>query len=225
MIEILTDKILNYKDPKTMLVNQGDYYMEFEEGASYLVMPKSVVLFLNTGRIFRLTQKKCSDFEWRLHNDLYDIVSKSNDSRIEIPVERTDVMINNEQYHYFEVLRPNQELGVHFTDDVADGMVDNEYIERYIFEVSSMIKHLKTLCDKHNYYYLPKELLAPYKRHRDSLGYFWTDVKDWVCPIDKFIEKKLRTLYLTMLSIEYDFDYTRLMNLAERQWETFGGKT
>lgn len=220
MIEQLIDKIVNYKDPSTILVNQGTYYVETTDDASYLVCPESVVSFVNDGRVLRLSTR-CNMFEWKLHNDLYEITTKSNDCRIEIPVKHYPITIQNKEYFFFEVLRPNNELGSHFVDEIKLDVINDNYIEQYINETTIMLRHLKTLCTTNNHHYVPRELLAPYKRNKDSIGHFWIDFKVWSFPFDKFIEKKLRTLYLTMLSLGEDFEFNRLMKLAEKEWKFF----
>jgi len=220
MIDTLIEKIVNYKDPKIMPINQGSYYVETTENASYLVCPGSVVAFVNDGRVLRLSLK-CNPFEWALHNELYEIVSKSNYSRMEIPIDYYPVVVASNNYYYSEVLRPNKELGLHFMDEVKTNIIDDLYIENYIYDTAVMMNNLKFVCDKNDHNRVPRELLAPYKRNKDSIGYFWVDFKTWDFSFDKFVEKKIRTLYLTMLSLGPDFDYNKLMRLAENEWKFF----
>jgi len=199
MLNQLCEKILEPKDPILFEMNQGEYYIEEVGDITYLVHPTSVVAFLPNGKVVRLGQK-CNEFEWMLHNDLCDITEHYG-CRIEIPLLRKEVKVLGSQYHYFEVQRPNYELGVHFIDESQTDTLNETYFMNYIEDTKLMMKCLKTLCIKHNYFFVPDELLAPYKRNKDSLGYFWIDFKNWNIPFYEFYQKKVKNSLLNIVII------------------------
>lgn len=219
MLETLIDNIINYKDPQSVAINQGTYYIEPYYNGYMMTHPKSSIIFCNDGTVHRLSTK-CNIFEWNLHCELYDIVQKSG-NRIEIPVSSYQVLLENTEYYYQIVKRPAGELGQNFFEQCESDVIDTNYFLEYIDQTTSMLNDLVTLCRRHNHHYLPRELLAPYKRNKDSAGYFWLDFKAWSFPFDKFIEKKIRTLYLTLLSLNVQFDYSIIMHRAESQWHEF----
>lgn len=218
MINTLVNKIKNYKKPDQGMI-QGDYYIEEENNITYLIHPNSIVAFLQNGKVIRLGMK-CNSFEWMLHTELSSIVKNSN-CRIETPTEYQIIDLQGIEYHYYEVTRPNNELGMHFLDEIETTNIDNYYFEEYIHDVTSMLKIMKPFCKKYDHPFLPRELLSPYKRNKDSKGYFWIDFKTWDFPLDKFIEKKIRTLYLTMITINEEFEYKKTIELAKKEWSFF----
>lgn len=223
MLDLLIDKLQNYQDPKTYPINQGKYYIEELESGIVMTNIISVVFFQNDGKILRLSKtEKSTEFEWKLHCELANIVEKKNNCRIELPIRKDIIKVDNLQYHYLEVQRPGGELGINFLDEYEKNTIDTEYFLDYISQVSEMLDNLIILGNKCNFYNLPMELLSTYKRNKDSYGYFWVDFKHWEYTIDKFIEKKIRTLYLTLLNFDtIDFDYNLIMYKAEKDWSRY----
>lgn len=220
MIEPLIDRIVNYQDPKIMPINQGSYYIEIFDDVTYMTSPESIISFYHNGKVIRLSLK-CNNFEWKLHQDLYHLTKHDNNCRIEIPVDRKSIRIKNKEYHYFEIQRPNNELGIHFVDEILNSTPNTDYFLNYINDTAIVLGYIKKVLLQNNHSGVPRELLAPYKRNKDSLGYFWIDFKTWDFPLEKFIEKKIRTLYLTLLSIDSNFDYNTIMKKAEKEWRFF----
>jgi hypothetical protein len=219
MINYLTNKI---KYPNGIhQMRQGDYCIDHLINGTLLTCPGSAILFNDHGKIHRLSLAgKCSTTDWELHCRLYDLISNDANCRIEIPVARQTVTIDNELYDYFEVQRPGSELGTGFLDDVADKIVDTEYFLQYISQVNTMLRYLSKLSKQHNSG-IPGELLAPYKRYQDRVGIFWVDFKNWNIPLETFIEKKIRTLYLSLLSFnDVDLNIPLIMSTAESQWNS-----
>jgi len=223
VLELLISKLQNYQDPKNHLINQGSYYIEELDFGITMTNPTSVVFFQNDGKIIRLSKtEKSTDFEWKLHCELANIVEKKSNCRIELPIRKDIIKVDDRCYYYLEVQRPGRELGINLLDEYEKNDIDTDYFLEYISQVTEMLDNLVTLGNKYDFHNLPMELLSPYKRNKDSYGYFWSDFKNWGHSIDKFIEKKIRTLYLTLLTFNsIDFDYNLIMYKAEKEWNRY----
>lgn len=217
MIDFLINKIENYENPSKHLINQGEYYIEYIEEGILMLSPGSAVLFQDNGKIFRLGNR-VNSLDWDVHCRLYDAVSKHN-IRIEIPLLRESITVKEVNLDYTVVQRPNGQLGCAFLDQFHAGNINKDYFVEYISHVTATLTHIVPLIEQCNIGY-PTDLLAPYKRNKDTLGYFWIDFKRWNLSKDQFYEKKIRTLYLLLLTLK-DIEPRPIMLEAEKQWKDF----
>lgn len=214
-INFLIEKIKNYDDPTNYKIHQGEYYIDYLKEGILLASPGSVVLLEQNGKISRLGNR-CNNNEWQMHCDLYETVSKHGIARMEIPIERKSVILDDLNLDYTLVERPNQQLGTGFFDDISSNILDDQYFLDYIDQVSIMLEYIIPLSKKHDLG-LPTDLLGPYKRNKDDIGYFWIDFKRWNKSTEEFYEKKIRTLYLSLLTLG-NLDYKTIMTVAEKKW-------
>lgn len=216
MLDVLIDRVRNYKDPKTFAINQGTYYIEeFNDGYT-MTHPRSCIYFRNDGTVSRLSTK-CNEFEWNLHVAVHALAGNT----VEIPITHKPVIIDHSVFHYTEIKRPGNSLGINFFDCCVESELDTDYFLQYVDDVSKIMEQIMKVCKDNRYYDLPRELLAPYKRNKGPIGHYWVDFKEWNFPIDKFLEKKYRTLYLTLLSMTEKLDINKIMYRAEEQWNEF----
>jgi hypothetical protein len=211
MLDFLITKIQNYEDPKLHSINQGEYYIDYLDQGILMSGPGSVVLFASDGKIFRLGNRVNID-DWNMHCSLYENVVKDSTVRMEIPLFR-DVVKGMD---YTIIQRPNKQQGTNFIDEIYQNSIDQKYFIDYVDQVSDMLYYVTPLVKKYELGY-PTDLLAPFKRNKDDIGYFWIDFKRWNLTASGFYEKKIRTLYLILLSLK-NINPLPIMTKAEQAW-------
>ena len=211
MLDFLLDKIQNYNDPQLHSINQGEYYIDYLDQGILLSGPGSVVLFSNDGKIFRLGNRVNAN-DWNMHCALYETLIDNSSIRIEIPLSREVT----QGMDFTIIQRPNNQLGINFIDEIYLNNIDQTYFIDYVDQVSDMLYYIAPLVKKLELGY-PTDLLAPFKRNKDDIGYFWIDFKRWNLNPSTFYEKKIRTLYLILLSLK-NIDPLPIMIKAESAW-------
>jgi len=223
ILNLLLEDIENYKELDNHKFSIGKYYVKVTDECYTLCNLNSVIKLQHDGKIFRLNKtgkyQRCDQKGWEVYCDIFNEVDKQKTIRMEIPIERKTIILNQTEFDFIEIHRPNKQLGTTFYDDLRNNIVDEKYFLDYIDETTEMLNYIFPIVMKHNIGY-SIDLLAPYKRNKDSNGYFWIDFKRWSKPFDEFYKIKLRYLYVVLLNLK-TIDHKKIMNYAEYQWGKF----
>ena len=195
---------------------EGQYIWDINDDHVVLYRYAGVHMLFNDGRIYKLAGTFLPD-DWDMHRRLYD--EASDDCRIEIPIQYKII----DGLHFTEVHRPNNEFGRDFHIDLFEGLVNDDYVYRFIDEATTLISKMKVISQRYSVG-LPVVGISPSKRMTDSLGTFWMDFKLWNTGPDKYISISLTNLSIFMLYIEHNmnirFDKEILIKYAEESWLT-----
>jgi hypothetical protein len=220
MIDYMFSHIKNQNKSSQFKLQQGDYYMEESSYGLLLYAEMNVILFQYDGKVVRLGSsgagRRHSETDWKIYCELYESISKMKNLRIEIPISRETLELEEYKLDHVIVQRPNYQIGKSFYEEVKDNSIDDAYFLNYIEETDLLLEHIIPILKKHEAGY-PTELLSIYKRVRDDVGYFWIDFKRFNKNPYDFYNKKIRTLYLTLLTLK-NLNYNKIMNKAEISW-------
>lgn len=146
---------------------------------------------LRNGTVSRI-RKNFGSSDWKCYNDLHFALQTSGDFRIDIPLYREEILIDNNVWEYAELQSPNNDYGLNFNDDVfnwpelIDGVTPNpsiddnlrnsveSYFNEYIDQSTKLVKKALTVAQQ-NKCGLPTGLIEPSNRYKDQNGYFWSD--------------------------------------------------
>lgn len=223
MLENLLNKFQTYTQEKcdkfhhyvTRDPIEGQTIWEIENNGYYIIRYNRCYFISNKGTAYILGPTT-SHSDWNTHVKLYDLVSKTNECRIDIPVSYTVV---NDKLCYKIYQRPNYEFGRDYHMDVFDGLVDDNYFLEYIDNVQSLIINMLNVSNT-----LPSIGITPMKRFKDSIGYFWTDFKRWTLPKNQFVDSAIDSINTCINYLEINnlgkFNKTYLIDTAKKKWTT-----
>jgi len=145
---------------------------------------------LRTGYVIRI-RKNWRLLDWHCYTQLYQKGVETGKFRIDVPLYREEITINDHVWEYAELQSP-KEYGINFNDDVfqwpelIDGYVPNpeitdslrdqvaEYYKEFIDQTVELAKYAVEVAND-NGAGMPKNLAQPYNRFKDADGYFWSD--------------------------------------------------
>jgi hypothetical protein len=153
---------------------------------------------LRNGMIYRI-KKGFKIRDWNCYQELYEAGKSSGKFRIDIPLHREEISLENVLWEYAELQSPNKDYGCNFNDDVfswpelTDGVKPNagiddamrdsvkEYFKQYM-DQSLHVAQAAFEIAKRNSCGMPKGICEPSNRYKDAAGYFWSDFdhEEWV---------------------------------------------
>jgi hypothetical protein len=201
--------------------NMGKYIWQYDNNGVFIWKDFKSHFIRNDGYVFKLS-KNFTHNDWKMHTSLYELSLTNNDFRIEIPVEMQLIDLNESTWQYSIVKRPTPYIGRDYFMDIADGLIDNEYITQYIDEAFILLKYLKNLSKEHNSG-LPSVRIPLTKRRRDEYGFYWYDFKQWDLPYDHFFKQNIQDLegllgYLKFNNLIHDVNIENTIIKAKDKW-------
>lgn len=202
----LLKRIQNWKDPavKSSYVIQpnnpvvDDFGIERDDNGYYF-LSDNVFSYcdLRSGMIYRI-KKNYNNNDWKCYSELYQSGVDSGKFRLDIPLHREEVYLEERNWEYVELQSPNRDYGYNFNDDVfswpelTDGLTPNagidssykntvkEYFKEYIDQSLDLVTAAVAVSAK-NGTGMPKGICEPSNRYKDAVGYFWSDFdhEDW----------------------------------------------
>jgi hypothetical protein len=201
MIQQLQSKYEYWKDPETKFLffkgaSTNPQIPEFaieRDNDGYFYLSNELLAYCNlrNGYICRM-RKRWRTEDWECYNDLYRASENTKEFRIDIPLCRSIIAIDGDDWEYAELQSPGSDYGLNFNDDVfkwpelTDGMEPNkeitssyqdqvaDYYKEFVDGAYIIIKHADQIAKKYGVG-LPKNLGRPSTRFKDSNGYFWSD--------------------------------------------------
>lgn len=199
-----------------------DYIWEYDENGYTLTRNEQVVYIEKaTGKVYKLTTWWNNDSTNKLKL-LEKICEDNQNARIEKLLHYEIIKFMEKDYYYLIFERPNKELGTYYLDDILLGKDLNLFFNDYINETYEILKNLnKIVTDLGDG--LPSTQIVPNKLLRDSIGYFWMDIKHWVIPQAEYLKNNLYYFELVLkfwkeTFPDVNFDYDQTYNLAKNKW-------
>jgi len=216
MIDRLFEKIKKNEDYEFSV---GKYSIDREiDGVFLIKRNKFVIFFHKDGIVYKLTEK-WKDKDWSLHCHLYEKTINQNNFLIDIPISSTNIHRNHKIFNLSIVQRPGNSYGISFINDCINNQINNQYFLDYIDQTYIGIMHLNFIRKKYDSG-VPIDIFDIYQRYQNHLGYFWVDFKEWDHPIENLIDKKIKTLYSVLNTVNnYELDKNLIMHKAESQWK------
>jgi len=249
----LKSKIAHWKQPETK-----DFYCKnltgnpsessfgiLRDDNGYFHLSDNLVSYCNLrdGTIARI-RKDFKPIDWKCYNDLYNLAKESNSVRVDIPLYREEILIDNDIWEYAELKSPNNDYGQNFNDDVfswpelTDGMIPNAsiddtlrnnvetYFNEFIDSSISLIKIALVVAER-NKTGLPSGICEPSNRYKDQNGYFWSDfdAESWNHSKDEIMNLSFVILYTTLsfakaCGVLDDNRINKLILNAREKWTT-----
>lgn len=159
--------------------------------------------------------------DWEMHNIIYKECEKYN-IRIDIPISCEVIEFKGKNMQYSIVQRPNNELGDDFGKDYLTGKLDTGYFIDYVDQTVILHECLKkVMAQTDGLRLLPEDGFHVLARNRDSIGYFWKDVKRCVSTYEKLVRTEYANLNMAIdigkQNIN-DIDKDRILNYAAKMW-------
>lgn len=232
MIDILSEKLANWSQEEADMFHnnlvrdslEGKYIWEHTVEGIFLKRNGSSHFIGFNGVIHKLTDQY-REHDFIMHQRLLDKCVNLN-IRLDIPLEHKFIEfgphknVTQSKLLYTVVKRPNNELGQDYLIDVLEGKVDTNYILDYIAQTHDVINVVKSLLEYSNGL-APACRFTVFHRNRDSLGYFWYDIKKWFMPYSEFLDTHfvdLQTIlgYLKLHNVA--IDEHKIKQLIEKTW-------
>jgi hypothetical protein len=249
------DKLSKWKTPETKLLYFKDlaagttpWMPEFaieRDSNGYFYISDTLIAYCNlkNGSIFRL-RSRWGEKDWVCYSELADIANQTKEFRIDIPLHRELVRVENADWEYAELRSPNLDYGKNYNDDVfewpeltngqhQDNEVTDEfqdsvvqYHKEFIDQAIVILKYTDQIAKKHGTGF-PRNLCRPTTRYKDSVGYFWSDFdhNEWSMEKASAIDY-YHTIFKGTLNFSLTcgvIDYGRMIdctNYARSKWIT-----
>jgi hypothetical protein len=198
---------------------------------------------LRNGFIFRI-RKYWNVTDWTCYSQLHQAGLSSNKFRMDTPLYREEISIENTTWEYAELQSPNQEYGLNFNDDVfewpelTNGVTPNSsitdsdrnqvalYYKDFADQAAEVLSAAVQIASDNNVG-LPSNLIYSSTRFKDSIGYFWSDFvqNQWVHNKDDMIDHSIivYTSSLRFAQVCGVLDETRVndcLTYARTRWTT-----
>lgn len=209
-IKELQDKLEYWMLPAT----QASFYKGFSTNPTipnigiernadgYFYLSDNLISYCNlrNGNVTRI-RKNWQLSDWTCYTQLYQKGLETGKFRIDTPIYREEVSINDHVWEYAELQTPGSEYGENFNDDVfewpelTNGIAPNPSID--VALQNSVAQYYKEFVDQTvelttyaleiataNGTGMPKGLTQPSNRFKDVTGYFWSDFDQdqWIHP-------------------------------------------
>lgn len=159
----------------------------------YFYLSDNLISYCNlrNGHVIRI-RKHWTLSDWTCYTQLYQKGVETGKFRIDIPLYREEISINNHVWEYAELQTPCNDYGTNFNNDVFEwpelinGIDPNPSIDHTLQD--SVVQYYKEFIDQtielkksaleianNNVVGLPKNLAQPANRFKDAIGYFWSD--------------------------------------------------
>lgn len=167
---------------------------------------------LKNGYVIRI-RKNWNLLDWDCYTQLYQKGLATGKFRIDVPLHREEISINDQVWEYAELQTPIGSYGENFNNDVFEwpelinGITPNpsidsvlqdsvvQYYKEFIDQTSELIGYALEIADS-NGTGLPKNLARTASRFKDADGYFWSDFDQdqWIHNKDEFVSYSLFVL-------------------------------
>ena len=180
----------------------------------YFYLSDNLISYCNlrNGHVIRI-RKNWQLLDWTCYTQLYQKGVATGKFRIDVPLYREEISINNHVWEYAELQTPNNDYGTNFNNDVFEwpelinGITPNpsindtlkdsvvQYYKEFIDQSVELVKYAIEIANT-NSAGLPKQLAQPANRFKDITGYFWSDFDQyqWICKNDEVMAYSLAIL-------------------------------
>jgi len=198
---------------------------------------------LRNGYVSRV-RKNWKSLDWVCYNELYQTGVTTKKFRVDIPLYREEITVDNKKWEYAELVSPKNDYGQNYNDDVfewpelTNGYFPSEnitedykdsvaiYYKEFVDQSVEITKHAWQIAEKHQAG-LPANLSRPATRFKDADGYFWSDFdqSEWIQQKDFVAQHSLMVLEGTLRFAQACgvLDESRLadcLNYARAKWTT-----
>lgn len=236
-------KALFYKDLNT---NPTIPDMGIERNADgYFYLSDELISYCNlrNGHIVRI-RKRWNLLDWSCYTQLYHKGLETAKFRIDIPIHREEILIDNHVWEYAELRSPGSDYGQNFNNDIfqwpelINGITPNPniddtlrdsvaaYYNNFIDQAFNIMSAAASIAEKNNVG-LPSNLAYSSTRFKDSTGYFWSDFDQtqWTTKKPFFVEHSIEMLEgsLNFVKVCGVLDNSRVNNCltyARSKWIT-----
>ena len=200
--------------------HNGNYIWEHTKDGIYLTRQNSAYFLGFNGIIYKLSNL-FHEHDWKMNTLLYNhCINKG--VRMDMPIECSYLEFNGVYLQYSIVHRPNYQLGDDYNKQLFLEQVDTDYFLNFIDDATRILYIVKEVS-KENNNLCPSVGFTVFHRNMDSLGYFWLDLKKWVLPYDKLVDRQFTDLEDIALYAKHNIitiDTDKIFNYAREQWNT-----
>jgi len=150
--------------------------LDFPEG-KYILHNQTMTCWKHDGGIISITDQV--DRRWQKNTHMC-IHSPLRFAQVEWSSDT--ITDDNKQYYYYEMNRPNNEIGTSFQEDFDHNTItiDDEFIKEFIDQIYFTCPHMKKMYNIYNVW--PSIPFSLDLRFRDSKGYYFVlFAVDWIC--------------------------------------------
>ena len=252
-IKELQDKLEYWMLPET----QASFYkgattnpdipnMGIERNADgYFYLSDNLISYCNlrNGNVTRI-RKHWQLSDWTCYTQLYQKGIETGKFRIDIPLYREEISIDEHVWEYAELQAPDNSYGENFNDDVfawpelTNGITPNpsindtlkdsvvQYYKDFIDQSVELAKHALEIANTNNAG-MPKNLAQPTNRFKDVTGYFWSDFDQdqWIHNNSEFTTYSLAMLegslrFAQVCGVLDEPRVTNCLTYARAEWTT-----
>jgi hypothetical protein len=204
--------------PRTCNDQCGDCNYSWEtDSTGYFLHGKSSVSYFRPadGMVFRLMRWYHSQ-DIDMLNELYNIAANTNEFRIEKVITSDIVMFEGVEYLYCVFQRPNKEFGLTGVEDAL--LTDSDlFFREFVDQFATLIPYMDSMSKKYGLGMMLQSVNIMNHRARDSVGYYWKDIRIFKLPTDQVIfESKKRLLAATKI-IDKSVTQT-IIDYANQKW-------
>lgn len=236
IIKKLQSKYEHWKNPETkftfykgMPTNSQipNFGIERDE-SGYFYLSDNLIAYCNllNGYVCRI-RRNWSQQDWDCYTELYQLGKQNNLFRIDIPLYKQEVFLDNYQWEYAELQSPNMDYGRNYNDDVfswpelTNGIQVNPNITEdfkdsvavYYKEFADQTAEILTYAIQVSKKYdtgLPGRLCRPSTRFKDSDGYFWSDFDQ-----DSWIHEKDEVINYALIIFEGSLQFAKVCGVLD----------
>lgn len=194
-------------------IDEGETLWENTDNGIFIWRYKTAHFFHNDGTVFKIS-RYWNQYDWDLHCKLYESITRKGDCRIEKPIYNEIINDYRGNWSYTVVKRPNNEIGNDLFEDIINNKIDTTYFLNVVSEITKLILHLKAMSDV-----FPN--IMP-KLANDSVGFFFTDIKEWTLNPEIFISNCITRIYRTIIIFErmYNINLNKkqIMEKVTKEW-------
>jgi len=252
-IKELLDKLEYWMRPETKALFYKDFNtnpsmpdMGIERNADgYFYLSDELISYCNlrNGYIIRI-RKHWDLLDWTCYTQLYQKGLETKKFRIDIPIYREEILINNHVWEYAELQSPGNDYGQNFNNDIFEwpelinGIEPNpeiddtlrdsvaDYYKNFIDQAFEIMSAAAVIAENNNIG-LPSNLVYPSTRFKDSVGHFWSDFDQTRWGIDKslFITHSIGMLegslnFVKVCGVLDDSRVNSCLTYARSKWTT-----
>lgn len=118
---------------------------------------------------------------------------------------------------YHEIIPPNNEPGISFSNDIKDKVLDDNYIKEFIDQVNYMCPHMKRMRPDYNKW--PTTPVTFEDRFRDSYGYYFMYYTEWHLSSEEWETMQLSYLENFLDNRQYSGDRNKIIEYAQQKWK------
>jgi hypothetical protein len=174
-----------------------------DDGYSITSENRTIYIDKNNSKVYTLTSSYHKN-DYEKYVMLHELSTKYG-YRIEIPIDCQYIKLDNTNFMYSVLQRPNNEIGQNYSYDVLKKRVNTEYFIKFVDDATPIFKGLYDVAEQFNTG-LPLNGITPATMLRDSMGaFFYNILHNWSAPSIPFISSMIDDTL-------YQINYTNTVN-------------